>query len=83
MSELFHPFDPSASDGPPVAKLDGGLARWVACVLAALALLCLYVLFRFAALLDPSYRPIDRVASVVLIGAELFIFIHAFGYLLS
>ena len=83
MTGLFRSFDPSATDGPPVAPLDGGLARWVACALAALALLCLYALFRFSALFDPSYRPIDRVAALVLIAAELFIFIHAVGYLLS
>lgn len=82
MPELFRSFDPSAA-GPPPVKLDAGPRRWVAFALGALALLCLYVIVRAVTLLDPSYRPVDRAASVVLIGAELFIFIHAIGYVLS
>jgi cellulose synthase (UDP-forming) len=83
MPELFRPFDRSADAGHPAPELDTRPTRWVAFTLVALALLCLYVLFRTLAFFDPSYRLIDRVASLFLIGAELFIFIHAFGYLLS
>jgi cellulose synthase (UDP-forming) len=83
MSDLFQPFDPSAEPVDQAPRRDLRATPWVAFPLVILVLFCIYLLFRTLAFFDPSYRPIDRVASIILTGAELFIFIHALGYLMS
>lgn len=83
MPDLFQPFDPSARTSRSGLRFDPRITRWVAYSVVALALICLYLLFRTFSLFDLSYRPIDRAASLLLIGAELFIFFHAVGYFLS
>ena len=83
MPDLSQPFDPSARTSRSGLRFDPRITRWVAYSVVALTLICLYLLFRTFSLFDLSYRPIDRVASLLLIGAELFIFFHAVGYFLS
>lgn len=83
MPDLFQPWGARGDPGRPAGGSGRGAGPWFGLSLASLALLCLYVLFRASAFLDPSYRPVDRVASIGLLAAESFIFLHAFGYLLS
>ena len=83
MPELFRPFD--RFDDPDRAAGEGfpRPTRWMVWSFAAVALLCLYLLFRTLALFDPTYRLTDRLAACLLITAELFIFLHTVGYLLG
>jgi cellulose synthase (UDP-forming) len=83
MAELFRPFTPGAARVAEAGPARPAVARWAALSVVTLFLLCLYILFRTAAFLDPAYGPVDRVASILLLASEGFIFLHAVGYLLS
>lgn len=83
MGELFQPYDGRTAPSPISAPPAPVRSRWGALALATLVLLCLYTLFRATAYLDATYRVWDRLAADLLLAAELFIFVHALGYLLS
>ncbi|MBL7208728.1 MAG: glycosyltransferase [Dehalococcoidia bacterium] len=60
-----------------------GLSILSVMALLAIVTLSLYVVFRGVAFLDPSYTWLDRLFAVFLLGAEVFIFIHAISYFLT
>jgi cellulose synthase (UDP-forming) len=82
MSDIFRQFERSASNRA-APRRPPPTSPWLAFVLLILSLLSVYLVFRTLALFAADYRPIDRVASVFLFGAELFSLVHAVGYLLG
>jgi cellulose synthase (UDP-forming) len=83
MSEIFRSFERSTDRGQPSPGRPARATPWLASILLVGSLLAVYLLFRTLALFDPSYRPADRLASLLLITAELFIVLHTVGFLLS
>jgi cellulose synthase/poly-beta-1,6-N-acetylglucosamine synthase-like glycosyltransferase len=83
MPETFQPYASGSHPQKPTPEREPQAMRWLVLPLVTLILLCLYPVFRTLTFLDPGYRPVDRVASILLTGAELFIILHALGYLLS
>ncbi len=60
-----------------------GLSILSVMALLAIVALSLYVVFRGVTFLDPGYTWLDRLFAIFLLGAELFIFVHAIAYFLT
>ncbi|MCD6452974.1 MAG: glycosyltransferase [Dehalococcoidales bacterium] len=83
MSRIFKMADDENEGGVDSTWRGGTSTTLYVLVLVGLTLLCIYAIFRGAALFNPGYRLGDRIFAILLLGAESFILIHAVGYFLS
>lgn len=83
MKRVFRVADDEEEGGADFTWRGGTFSILYVLVLVGLTLLCSYAVFRGASLFNPGYRLGDRVLAIFLLGAEVFIMIHAAGYFLS
>jgi len=83
MNRIFRVAGEEEKQGADFIWRGGTFSILYVLVLVGLTLLCIYAVFRGASLFNPGYRLGDRVLAIFLLGAEVFIMIHAMGYFLS